>query len=109
MAGKHLKEGSAGVFSRQSPLFVDRADTETIVPVVRSGLDEADVMETFQNFYNGQALYDLTRQWIKSSGPFTYDYRWLQPNGTTEQVKEWADRIFANAFGVAPDDFRHLD
>jgi hypothetical protein len=108
MAGKHLKEESAGVFSRQSPLFVDRADTEMIVPVVRSGLDEGDVMETFQNFYNGQALYDLTRQWIKSTGPFTYNYRWLQPNGTTQQMKEWADRIFANAFGVEPDDFRHL-
>jgi hypothetical protein len=69
-------------------------------------------METFQNFYNGQALYDLTRQWIKSASSFTYEYRWLQPNGTNEQVKgwkEWADRIFANAFGLAPDNFRHLD
>jgi len=109
MAGKHLKEASAEVFSRQSPLFVDRADTEMIVPVVRSGLDEADVMDTFQSFYNGQALYDLTRQWIKAPGPFTYDYRWLQPNGSPEQIKEWADGIFFQAFGVRPDDFTLLN
>jgi hypothetical protein len=108
MAGKHFKEASAELFSRQSPLFVDRADTEMIVPVVRSGLDEADVLETFQNFYNGQALYDLTRQWIKQPGPFAYDYRWLQPSGTPEQMKEWADRIFLQTFGVQPDDFRLL-
>lgn len=108
MAGKHLNDASAGVFSRQSPLFVDRVDTQMIVPVVRTGLKEADVMETFQNFYNGQALYDLTRQWIKIPGPFAYDYRWLQPEGSAEQTKEWADGIFAQAFGVAPDAFQIL-
>lgn len=105
MAGKFMRDASPGVFSRQSPLFIDRADSEMIVPVVRQGLNEADVLETFQNFYNGQALYDLTRQWIKVPGPFTYDYRWLQPNGTHEQVKQWADNIFANTFGVQPDAF----
>lgn len=108
MAGKHLKDASAGLFSRQSPLFVDRVDTQMIVPVVRAGLKEADVMETFQNFYNGQALYDLTRQWIKDPGPFAYDYRWLQPEGTAEQMKKWADGIFAQVFGVEPDVFKIL-
>ena len=108
MAGKFMRDTSAGVFSRQSPLFIDRADSEMIVPVVRQGLNEADVIETFQNFYNGQALYDMTRQWIRVPGPFTYDYRWLQPNGSHEQSKHWAEEGFKSTFGVEPDAFRLL-
>ena len=105
MAGHNVSQDSIGLFSRQSPMFIDRAEDEMIVPIVRTGLDEATVMETFQEFYGGYALYDLTYQWITTPGPFTYNFRWLQPNGTDEQIKAWADRIFTNAYGVSPDDF----
>jgi len=105
MAGSSASTESVGVFSRQSPMFIDRAEDEMIVPVVRDGLDEASVMETFQEFYSGYALYDLTAQWITKPGPFTYDFRWLQPNGTDEQIKAWADGIFEKTYGISPDDF----
>ncbi|MBB6013271.1 hypothetical protein HNR59_002616 [Aquamicrobium lusatiense] len=108
MAGHNVSQDSIGLFSRQSPMFIDRAEDEMIVPIVRTGLDEATVMETFQEFYGGYALYDLTYQWITTPGPFTYNFRWLQPNGTDEQIKAWADRIFTNAYGVSPDDFTSL-
>ena len=108
MAGRNMSEDSIGLFSRQSPMFIDRAEDEMIVPVVRNGLDEATVMETFQEFYSGYALYDMTYQWITKPGPFTYNFRWLQPNGTDEQIKTWADSIFTNTYGVSPDDFTSL-
>lgn len=108
MAGPHANEASMGVFSRQSPLFIDRSEDGMIVPVIRGGLDEADVRKTFQEFYGGYALYDLTRQWITAPGPFEYDYRWLQPNGSREQVKQWVDDGFAKTYGVAPDMFQIL-
>lgn len=108
MAGRKASQESIGIFSRQSPMFVDRAEDEMIVPVLRSGLDEATVMETFQEFYGGFALYDLTHQWITKAGPFAYDFHWLQPNGTDDQIKVWADRIFTNACGVSPDEFTSL-
>lgn len=105
MAGPHANEAMLGIFSRQSPLFIDRSDDTMIVPIVRQGLSEVDVLETFQQFYNAHALYDLTKQWINSSGPYNYDYAWLQPNGTEREIKEWADRIFTNVYGVSPDGF----
>jgi hypothetical protein len=105
MAGEHASEESVGVFTRQSPLFIDRADDQMIVPVIRAGLDEADVMSTFQDFYSGYSLYDLVRQWTVEPGPFKYDFRWLQPNGTREEIKLWADRMFTSAFNVPPDEF----
>jgi len=108
MAGKNLSEESAGVMSRQSPLFIDRAEDEMIVPVIRAGLDEATVHETFQAFYSAQALYDLTFQWIARPGEFTYDYRWLQPNGSATQMKIWASGGFERLYGVSPDQFRLL-
>jgi hypothetical protein len=108
MAGSFASDDSSGLFSRQSALFVDRGEDEMIVPVVREGRSEADVMQTFQNFYSGFALYDLTQQWIIASGRFRYDYRWLQPHGATEQVKAWADRSFIDVYGVPPDKFSVL-
>lgn len=106
MAGTRTNADAMAVFLRQSPLFIDRAEDEMIVPVLRPGIDETTVMDTFQEFYGAFALYDLTRQWIMVPGPFTYDYRWLQPNGTSEQVKRWADSGFINAYGVSPDEFK---
>lgn len=79
-----------------------------IVPVLRSGLDEATVYERFQGFYEGHALYDLTSQWTTSPGSFVYDFRWLQPNGTDDEIKAWADRSFAQVYGVSPDEFSLL-
>ncbi|HEY7810948.1 MAG TPA: hypothetical protein VIA98_11260 [Allosphingosinicella sp.] len=108
MAGAGVTDEAAGVFSRQSPLFVDRSDDMTIVPVVRMGRSEAAVMETFQDFYGGFSLYDLTRQWIAEDGPFRYDYSWLQPEGTPDLMKSWASRQFENTYGVSPDQFELL-
>lgn len=108
MAGPRASEDYIGLFSRQSPMFIDRADDETIVPVLRAGLDEATVMDRFQEFYSGHALYDFTSQWIARPGPFTYDFRWLRPDGPTEDIKRWADQIFADVYGVSPGDFTIL-
>lgn len=108
MAGRKASTESTDLFSRQSPMYIDRAEDEMIVPVLRPSLDEATVMETFQEFYGGFALYDLTYQWITKPGSFIYDFRWLQPNGKDKQVKEWADRIFMNAYGLSPNDFTIL-
>lgn len=104
MAGCNAIENSIGLFSRQSPMFIDRAKDSMAVPMIPDGLDEAMVMETFGELYDGYVLYELTYQWITKPGPFTYDFDCLQPNGTVEQIKTLADRIFTNAYGVAPDD-----
>ena len=108
MAGLRTSEDFTGLFSRQSPMFIDRADDATIVPVLRTSLNEAAVMDRFQKFYNGHALYDFTYQWITRPGPFSYDFRWLRPDGATEEIKGWADRIFASVYGISPDDFTIL-
>jgi hypothetical protein len=108
MAGERAGEDAPSLFSRQSPLFIDRADDSMIVPILRSGLAEDDVHQSFQRFYDGHALYDLTQQWITRSGPFTYRFHWLQPNGTEAEVKAWADHNFWAAYGISPDEFTVL-
>ncbi len=105
MAGDRLRPNSSDLFARHSPRFIDRADDETIVPILRDGTDEKTIMETFHQFYGAHVVYDLTRQWINEEGPFRYDYRWLQPAGTDEEIKAWSDRNFAAAYGVMPDKF----
>ena len=108
MAGSRVNEDCIGLFSRQSPMFIDRAEDAMIVPVLRAGLDEATVYERFQGFYEGHALYNLTSQWTADPGSFVYDFRWLQPNGLDDEIKAWADRSFAQVYGVSPDEFTFL-
>lgn len=108
MAGDAVNEETAAMFRRQSPMFVDRADDTTIVPVIRQGTNEADVAETFQDFYSGVAFYDMTRQWIVADGPFDYNYKWLQPNGTPEDMKNWANASFTATYQLNPDLFTVL-
>jgi len=44
----------------------------------------------------------MTNQWIVAPGPFIYNYRWLT-SGARGEVKQFADRAFADAYGVQPD------
>jgi len=105
MAGERCSPDIGFIFDRHSARFVDKADDETIFPVIPSGADEATIVDTFEKFYASHVVYELTRQWIAEPGPFKYDYRWLQPAGTDDEHKAWADQNFRNAFGVLPDDF----
>ncbi|MBB3747181.1 hypothetical protein FHX10_006737 [Rhizobium sp. BK591] len=52
--------------------------------------------------------YDMTDQWIRRPGPFTYNYRWLSQNGSHEDIKGFADRHFEMIYGVKPDSVVNL-
>ena len=108
LAGPRVSEDYVGLFSRQSPMFIDRAEDAMILPVLRAGIDEATGTNRLQMFYSGHALYDFTAQWITRSGPFVYDFRWLRTDGSSEEIKAWADRIFTGVYGVSPENFAIL-
>jgi hypothetical protein len=107
LAGDRCTSDAGELFLRHTARFVDKADDETIYPTIPSGADEAKIYSAFQKFYDHHVGYDLTRQWIIASGPFHYDYRWLQPAATHRQ-KAWADSTFSKIYGVGPDEFELL-
>jgi len=58
----------------------------------------------FDDFYAAAVTYEMTDQLIVRSGPFEYKYDWLKPSASLEEFKQFADRQFKSAYGIAPDE-----
>jgi hypothetical protein len=92
------------MFNRNVPLFVDAPDGE-IRPSLIEGRMEADIYETFTQFYMWNANYNLIRQWTVEDGPFKLDFDWLTKRFPKDEMHSWATDIFSNSFGVKPSEF----
>ncbi len=103
MAGDRVSEESQRLFERHSALFVDKEDDDGIFPRIHADRDDTLVHRTFETFYAGNIIYDMTDQWIRRAGPFTYDYRWLSSAGGPAEMKTFADRHFEQIYGIEPD------
>ena len=109
MAGRKVNEFLAAIlFNRHEALFLDKADDDGIFPRMFLDRNELDVHASFEAFYASNIVYHMTDQWITRKGPFVYDFRWLSNQGTQQQLKDFADGNFANAYGVHPDNARLL-
>ena len=102
MAGDRVSSDAMSLFDRHGALFVDKEDEDGIYPRLPFGRTEADVQEAFDDFYANNVTYDLTRQWITQSGPFTYAYRWLSQKGTDEEIQNFSERCFESIYGMKP-------
>lgn len=103
MAGARVSEHGSVLFNRHAAPFIDKEDDDGIFPRLYPDRDEKFVEDTFYSFYAANITYDMTNQWITRSGLFTYDYRWFSQSGSHEEIKGFADRHFAQAYGVEPD------
>lgn len=95
------------LFGNYEPLFKVHASGEIRATQI-IGRSVPDVLEMFRGFYSWIAYYDLVRQWHVIEGPFTYDFRWLNPNHSIERMETWASNIFHRSFGTSPGDFQVL-
>ena len=68
MAGDRLSLEVETLFHRHEELFMDKPDDGGIYPRLMPGKDETVVQEVFERFYAVNVAYDLTRQWIATSG-----------------------------------------
>jgi hypothetical protein len=104
MSGDNVSQRVADLFERHGALFVDRETDSGIYPRVRKGYDEGAVQKMFDDFYATTVVYEMTDQLIAKAGPFDYKYDWLKPSATPAEFKDFADRQFEAAYGVAADD-----
>ena len=103
MTGARLVRESVTLFERHSALFVDQADDDGVFPQKHPGIDPSLLQRTFQSFYQFNIIYDMTRQWVASKGPFEYDYRWLSSSASKAEMKKFADSGFERTYGIHPD------
>lgn len=95
---------SLDYWDKHSPLFVADFGDE-VRPVLAEGRSEEDVYHTFNRFYMWNAIYGLVRQWVFNSGPFKYDYKWLAPKYSEEELKTWVSSAFRHSYGISTDEF----
>ncbi len=102
MAGRNLSQDVVAMFDRHGALFVDKEHDDGIFPRMPLGRSEANVQESFDDFYANNIIFDLTRQWISEPGAFRFGYRWLTQNGTEAEIQAYAEGIFESIYNVRP-------
>lgn len=100
MVGDHVDETSMPIWLRHLSLFSDRGDKPGIYPRSQPGRNPDAVHRTFEHFYGGVVLYDLTRQWILNDGPFICNFEWLaQDKYSQTDADVWANNLFQQVYG----------
>lgn len=106
MAGENLSERAVDIFERHGALFVDCETDSGIYPRMRKEYDEKSVQNMFDKFYAATVTYEMTDQLIVRAGSFEYKYDWLKPSASLEEFKQFADKQFKSAYGIAPDEIQ---
>jgi hypothetical protein len=105
LTNKQSKSESHDLWLRHLSLFSDRGDKSGVYPRKWPNRSEKAEMNMFNNFYGTMAMYDLTRQWILSDGPFVCDFSWLSENYDQSHADDWGNETFKQVYGVSLDDF----
>lgn len=109
MAGERVSPEIETLFDRHGALFVDKPGNTGVFPRVLAGRDQAIVHATFEKFFGSVVVYDLTRQWIASLGPFRYSLNWLVERASEDDMKTFASANFASVYGFTPETIEILD
>ncbi|WP_139253261.1 hypothetical protein [Burkholderia ubonensis] len=106
MVGDYANEDTMPIWLRHLSLFSDRGDKPGIYPRSQPGCNPEAVHRTFEQFYGGVVLYDLTRQWILKDGPFICNFEWLMEGDYSQaDVDAWASDLFKRVYGVGLTEF----
>lgn len=108
MAGERICDDGRRLFEGHEALFVNKMGDNGIYPVLRPGVDQKAIKQTFDDFYNATVLYDLTKQWMIKGGSFQYGYKWLSEKHSDDAMAHWAKANFERMYGVNPDAFEIL-
>ena len=103
--GQRASQEVSDLFNRQMALFLDKAHDGGIYPRIIPEKDPKAVKTVFETFYATNVTYDMARQWINSTGPFEYNYKWLSSNASYDDFKIFGDRHFKMIYNVEPDKF----
>jgi hypothetical protein len=103
--GEISPEKALEIFNEHRALFADNEDGNVYPSKFQNRSDE-NIEHTFHSFYGWIPIYELTRQWIISKGPFNYNFLWLTSNYSQLEMQEWASEKFETFYGVHPDVFQ---
>ena len=68
---------------------------------------EENIKKTFNDFYAGTLLNEISEQWIMKNGPFTYDFSWLTEEHAEQLIAEKVKEVFKKNLGLNPDNINY--
>lgn len=101
------EEEKLALDERHRALFMDDVDG-LIQPKIFPSVSNEQVLDTFQQFYSWNCIYDMVQKWVLEEGPFRYDYDWLIKNASREEIKRWIDEHFKSVYGILPEEITIL-
>lgn len=109
-AGAWMTGGRGGkeemnIWLKNLSLYSDKQDDGGIFPRQIEGRSKEAIASTFNNFYATNMIYDMTRQWILTPGPFKLGYREITTSIPEENLIPAVKEIFIKQFGVSIDSF----
>lgn len=102
--GYHLSSRSTNfdvansLYLKHHAIFMDDDDGEIKATIV-DGKSKDKLLESFNNFYAINIIYDLVLKWVSEEGEFKFDYKWL----AGERAKTFTPTIkenFKKQFGI---------
>ena len=84
------------LFDKHRALFIDAEDGE-VKPVIFDGIEEKNLLATFNKFYQHTMFYELILKWISEEGNFKFDYKWLlneRNEDAIPRIKQEFNRLF---------------
>lgn len=94
------------LFEKHSALFIDSEDGE-IKPILKKGIDNETLYNTFNSFYQNTILYELILKWISEEGDFKLDYKWLLSKRNEENIPRIKE-LFKLHFDIELDSIKVL-
>lgn len=109
LAGPNLSEDSQRLWLKHLSLYSDKEDDNCVFARQFPDKKPEAILATYNAFFGGILIYDLTHQWILEKGPFRYNYDWLTTSYSVDMIAESAKRTFERILGANPDAFDILD
>lgn len=79
-----------------------------IYPTLFEKVEEKNILNSFNTFYQWNSTYQLVRQWIIQEGEFNIDFNWLTSKFPQKETEKWTEENFKQFFGISYKDLKIL-
>ena len=93
------------LFERHKVLFIDDIHGD-IYHTSHVKHTDKQLDQTLNDFFTWNSVYDLTRQWISTEGPFNLNFDWLSSKYSKFEMESWVSRNFESVYNIRPAQFR---
>jgi len=94
-------ETTRALWLKHLSIFTDKENDDGIFIRQFTGKKTEDLLNTLNNFFGHNFIYDLSRQWVLKDGDFSFDFRWLSEDIKETEWNELGNDLFKKQYGIS--------